>query len=83
MPQPQPGDLVLCSRLGEEEFEILSQNNATREFRVRSTKTKVEQSIFKVHCHAPPALMFRNMKERKERKLARAHQVGNPTPKKK
>lgn len=75
------GDRVLCSRLGTEEFEIVKVSD--HEYRVKSTTTNKEEQIYKAHCHTPPELMQRNMRNRREAKLARANQVGNPTPKKK
>ena len=83
MPEFQPGDLVLCPRLGKEEFKIISENSATREFRVKSTLTGEEQPIYQAHCHVSTELRMRNMRNRRENKLARAARIGNPTPKKK
>lgn len=70
MMNPGKSDHVLCSRLGTEEFIILSMDD--RHYNLESTKTGVKTQIFKAHCHVTHDLIRANH----QRRIERANQIG-------
>ncbi len=63
--QANIGDHVLCSRLGAEEFKVLSISRD--EYVVESTVSGVKHDIYKVHCSLPRDMVIENRNRRAER----------------
>lgn len=68
--QANIGDHILCSRLGAEEFKMLSISRD--EYVVESTIFGTRHDIYKAHCSLPRELVIEN----RNRRAARAGTIG-------